>query len=141
MFWDSSALVPLVLPELRRPEMAALLRTDREVVIWWASSVECQSAICRRHHESTITVTFRDEALQKIQALIENAAIIPPTDVVRQRTGQLLIQHPLRAADALQLAAAVVWSEGQPSGESFVCLDKRLREAALREGFRVLPGK
>jgi hypothetical protein len=47
--------------------------------------------------------------------------------------------HPLRAADALQLGAALVWCEEQSHGEVFVCLDARLREAARREGFSLAP--
>lgn len=43
------------------------------------------------------------------------------------------------AADALQLAAALDWCDGNTCGESFVCLDDRLRGAAALEGFRVLP--
>ena len=50
-----------------------------------------------------------------------------------------LLLHPLRAADAMQLAAAIVWANGQATGHEFVCLDHRLREAAQREGFTVLP--
>jgi hypothetical protein len=44
-----------------------------------------------------------------------------------------------RAADTLQLAASLVWCRERPVGRSFVCLDARLREAAVREGFSVLP--
>ncbi len=47
--------------------------------------------------------------------------------------------HPLRAADAMQLAAALVWTEDATSGAEFVCLDQNLREAALKEGFTILP--
>jgi uncharacterized protein len=62
------------------------------------------------------------------------------TDHVRRRAGRLVATHPLRAADAFQLAAALVWCEEQPAGETFVCLDEQLREAARREGFGLLPG-
>ena len=47
--------------------------------------------------------------------------------------------HPLKTADALQLAAALRWCEGDTMNASFVCLDNRLRGAALDEGFNVLP--
>jgi predicted nucleic acid-binding protein len=48
--------------------------------------------------------------------------------------------HPLRAADALQLAAAVVAAEGIPASLSIVTLDERLAAAARREGFVVHDG-
>jgi hypothetical protein len=55
------------------------------------------------------------------------------------RDADVLAAHPLRAADALQLAAALVWTGEAAAGEAFVCLDERLRDAARREGFEVLP--
>ena len=47
---------------------------------------------------------------------------------------RVLRVHPLRAADALQLAAALEWSGGAASG-MFITYDERLRDAASREGF------
>jgi hypothetical protein len=44
-----------------------------------------------------------------------------------------------RAADALQFVAALVSCEEEPIGERLVSLDQRLREAALLEGFVVIP--
>lgn len=44
----------------------------------------------------------------------------------------------LRAADALQLAAALAAAENNPSALSIVTLDDRLAEAAEREGFPLM---
>ena len=54
---------------------------------------------------------------------------------IRERALRALATHPLRAADAVQLAAALVAAEDRPRGHHFVCGDLRLREAATREGF------
>jgi hypothetical protein len=54
---------------------------------------------------------------------------------------RLLRVHPLRAADSLQLAAAVVASEGDPGELPFVCLDEKLAQAASREGFVCLEAR
>jgi uncharacterized protein len=51
----------------------------------------------------------------------------------------VLATHALRAAEALQVAAALTWCDESPRGERFVCLDERLKQAARREGFDVLP--
>jgi predicted nucleic acid-binding protein len=56
------------------------------------------------------------------------------------RARRLLETHPLSAADALQLAAALVMTEERPTGTEFVTFDIRLAEAANKEGFPVLPG-
>lgn len=64
---------------------------------------------------------------------------VQPSNMVRQRAERLLMVHSLKAADSLQLAAALTWAEEVPKGLHLVCLDQNLREAALKEGFSLLP--
>jgi len=139
MFWDSSALVPTLVPEARSATAVSLLRTDRQVILWWVSPVECRSALYRQHREARIRLDILNEALVRLRGLVEDADFVAPTIGLRERAGRLVAAHPLRAADALQLAAALVWCDETPLGAGFVCLDDRLREAAQREGFAVLP--
>ena len=139
MFWDASALIPLVLPEPRSPTLTEIISADREVTFWWGTPVECLSATYRRHRETPLPARLLTEALNRLRGLVEDADTVAPTDEVRRRAGRLVAAHPLRAADALQLAAALTWCEEQSAGESFVCLDERLREAACREGFSLVP--
>jgi predicted nucleic acid-binding protein len=139
MFWDASALVPLLLPESRSAALVEVLAADREVTVWWGTPVECLSATYRHHRVTPLAAPLLTDALNRLRALVEDADTVAPTDEVRRRAGRLVATHPLRAADALQLAAALVWCEEQSAGESFVCLDERLREAARREGFSLVP--
>jgi hypothetical protein len=139
MFWDTSAIIPVLLPEPRSAALTEALAADREVTVWWGTPVECLSAIYRRHRESPVPAPLLTEALSRLRALVEDADAVSPTDEVRRRAGRLVAAHPLRAADALQLGAALVWCEEQSHGEVFVCLDDRLREAARREGFSLMP--
>ena len=139
MFWDTSAVIPVLLPESRSAALTEALAADREVTLWWGTPVECLSAIYRRHRELPVPAPLLTEALNRLRALVEDADAVSPTDEVRRRAGRLVAVHPLRAADALQLGAALVWCEEQPHGEAFVCLDDRLREAARREGFSLAP--
>ena len=139
MFWDSSALVPLLLPEDRSAALTALLADDKEVTVWWATPLECQSAIHRRHRAAPLLPAALTRAADRLRALVELADTVSPTDEVRRRAARLVAVHPLRAADALQLAAALIWCEEQPHTEGFVSLDDRLRDAARSEGFDVKP--
>jgi len=139
MFWDSSAVVPALVPEPRSAITASLLRSDAGLALWWASPVECQSALYRRHREGTLPLALLNEALKRLAGLIEDADFIAPTSRVRERAGRLLAAHALRPGDALQLASALVWCNETPQGDVFVCLDEQLREAARREGFALLP--
>jgi predicted nucleic acid-binding protein len=139
MFWDSSAVVPCLVSQARSAGLTTLLRGDSEVALWWASPVECLSALYRRHREGGLPVSTLDAALTRLTGLVEDVDFITPTTPVRDRAGRLLAAHTLRAADALQLAAALVWCREAPRGDRFVSLDDRLRDAARREGFLVLP--
>jgi predicted nucleic acid-binding protein len=139
MFWDTSALIPLVLPEPRSTMLTESVAADREVTLWWGTPVECLSATYRRHREAPLPAPVLNAALNRLRAIVEDADTIAPSDEVRRRAGRLVAAHPLRAADALQLGAALIWCEEQPGGEMFVCLDERLREAARREGFTLVP--
>ena len=138
-FWDASAIVPLL---CRQPESAAveaLLAEDDAVIVWWATRVECVSAISRLEREGTMAAQTASAILHGITALSETWSEVVPGEVVRERAVLLLRRHPLRAADALQLSAALSWSDGLPQGAEVVALDDRLRDAAAREGFVVLP--
>jgi len=139
LFWDSSAVVPLLVPEEHSAVVASMLGEGDSFTVWWSTEVECLSALYRRQREASFPGTLFSEALKRLEALLESFDTVPPTEPVRRRAARLLATHPLRAADALQLGAALVWCEERPSGEKFVCLDTRLREAAQREGFVVLP--
>jgi len=53
------------------------------------------------------------------------------------RAYSLLELYPLRAADALQLAAALDYFEKSPKGNVFITADQRLADAARQSGFSV----
>ena len=80
-------------------------------------------------------------AVERIRTFVEHTDTLSPSDELRRRAARLLAVHPLRAADALQLAAALLWCEEQPHGEGLVSLDAKLRDAAAKEGFSVLPAE
>lgn len=136
-FWDASALVPLCLTQHWSEPLQALLRHDRHLVVWWGSVIECWSAFSRARREGKLDVRAEHQARTELEILREAWEEIQPVEEVRLTAGRLLRVHPLRAADALQLAAAILWARGRPAG--FVCLDDRLREAARLEGFLIYP--
>lgn len=138
-FWDTSALIPLVLDEPTSPKMRVLHASDADLAVWWCSRVECMSAVARRLRENPVLGEQRAETLRLLAALFAAAYEITPSEALRRRAERLLNVHPLRAADAFQLAAALRWASERPSGAEFVCLDNRLREAAASESFLVLP--
>jgi predicted nucleic acid-binding protein len=118
--------------------MRVLLRGDSGMVVWWASLVECWSAFARLRREGVVDLAGEEAARAVLERLRRSWVEIHPGEEVRARAGRLLRTHPLRAADALQLSAALVWA-GSPPSSQFVSLDQHLREAALLEGLTPLP--
>jgi predicted nucleic acid-binding protein len=138
-FWDSSAIIPLCLREKTSEAMKDLMKDDEDIVVWWTTRIECLSALSRRQREGVLPSGDAAKARTVLCALAATWSEVQPTETVRLRAERLLSIHPLRAADALQLASALIWAQETPRGLDFVCLDQNLREGALKEGFSVLP--
>jgi hypothetical protein len=134
-FWDSSALVPLFAAEPRTRMVQSLYARDPEVVVWWGTPVECASAIARLERDGALLGPAAAESFARLDALARSWMQIDPSDDIRESARRLLRVHPLRAADALQLAAALVAAERRPSTLAVVTFDDRLRDAAAKEGF------
>jgi len=139
-FWDASAIVPLLVGEPSRDALLALLERDASMLVWWGTPVECASALARREREGAIGLDAATDALERLRELATAWQEVLPSEPVRTVAQRLLRTHPLRAADSLQLAAAIVGAESEPASLEFVGLDARLNEAAMREGFRVVRG-
>jgi len=131
--------VPLAIIEQRTAVVSALYQADTDMAIWWVTPTECIAALMRRQREGTAAVGEVQAIQVDLERLLSSALEMEPVQQVRLTAQRLQANHPLRAADALQLAAALVWAEQQPSGREFVSLDRRLRDAAQREGLTVLP--
>ena len=136
-FWDSSALVALVSGEEDADELETVLASDDAIGLWWGSRVEWTSAICRVRRAGKIDELTASRLLREMEEYVAGADEVEPLEDVRATACRLLRIHALRAADARQLAAALVWADHRPSGIGFVCLDRRLRTAAEWEGFEV----
>ncbi|WP_419935224.1 type II toxin-antitoxin system VapC family toxin [Candidatus Palauibacter sp.] len=137
-YWDSSALVALLVDEPGSAERRAAIRRDPAIVTWWGSRIECASALNRLHRERRFESGGLDRSLEQLRRLGASWLEIEPLEQVRSRAIRLLRLHPLRGADALQLAAALTAAAEDPNRLDLVSSDDRLSDAARREGFTVL---
>jgi len=138
-FWDSSAIAPLVLEEPTSESLRELAWDGTELLVWWATPVECASAVARRERQGAITAQEASKALGTLDELSERWREVPPRRALRDDARRLIRIHDLRAADAFQLAAARAGSDHAPEILPLTTLDDRLAAAARREGFPVLP--
>jgi uncharacterized protein len=137
-FWDASALVPLVMAEPMTRTLQALATKDPAILVWWAADVECASALARLEREGALDQSTVTEAFDRLKRLASGWHTVDPSDAVREAAVRFLRVHPLRAADALQLAAAFMAAERRPSSLEVVTLDDRLAIAARKEGFLLI---
>jgi predicted nucleic acid-binding protein len=136
-FWDASALVPLCIHEAGSRQAQSQLRKFMPVV-WWGSLVEVHSAIARLGRLGKLKDAEKQGALSRLDLLSRGWREILPGDHVRDLARRILDAHELRAADSLQLAAALTWCQQRPAKRGFVCADQRLSKAAIAAGFSVL---
>jgi len=140
-FWDTSALLPLFVDEPTTDECRALLSSDPVIIVWEATHIELLSAIarCRRHSSGLddLLATVRHDVMERWPTW----ARVSDWPKVSTRAQRLVNLHPLKSADALQLAAALTVTEDQPHRLPFVTRDRTLAHAAQLEGFPVItPG-
>ena len=137
-FWDSSAIVPLVCRESQSPRCRSWLRADPVMIVWTVAATEVVSALTRKRREAKLKSAVFANAKRRLAKLEVSWSEVVQYDAVCARARRLLECHPMRAADALHLAAALVAFEERPAGIEFVTFDGRLAEAADKEGFVVL---
>ncbi len=137
-FWDASAVVPLLVTEMATKAALALATKDPSMLVWWACEVECASAIARLQREDALEEPSISRAFERLKQLASAWHEVDPSDSIRETAVRFLRVHPLRSADALQLAAAFVAAERRPSSLALVTLDDRLADAARKEGFALV---
>lgn len=137
-FWDTSALVSLFISAAASERAEELFRSDAQITVGVLTRVELLSSLTHRLRESAVDRASLERARSEIFASSARWAQVADVSALRESAEAIVEKHPLRAGDALQLAAAIVASDGDAASLDFVTFDNRLGEAARREGFRVL---
>lgn len=137
-FWDTSGIVPLCCFQSQTAQANRTARLYARQVTWWATAVEAISSFNRLYRERAVTATGRQQALTRLDYLRRRWNEVQPSEEVRDGAERLLAVHTLRAADALQLSAALVWCSQKAHGRYFIGADGDLTKAAEAEGFTVI---
>lgn len=136
-FWDSSALVPLCTNEPRSVSAGKLWKQLPKKFVWWETSVEICSALARLERENLISSQKRINAEKRLDMLEKVWTEIQPHSRIKELARTFPAQYKMKAADSLQLAAALVWCNEQPKSSDFVSGDEKLVKVAEKIGFRV----
>ncbi len=137
-FWDASAVVPLLAVQGTTRLAQSIFSTDSFMSVWWATPIECASALNRLEREGKIDSKGMVAANARLRGLAAIWNEVQASESLRESAERLVYAYNLRAGDALQLAAAIAASGDRPSALEIVCFDQRLLSAAHKLGFRVL---
>jgi hypothetical protein len=134
-FLDTSALVKRYLTEPGSAEVRGLFRRKRPIAVARIASAELAAAVARQHREGAVTETVRDAILARLNRDFTQMTVVEVRTAMLARVPPLVVRWPLRAYDAVQLAAALTL---QATGVStaFWSSDGNLIAAALGEGLR-----
>jgi predicted nucleic acid-binding protein len=130
--------VPLLVVEPTPRDLQALARHDSDMLVWWGSEVERVSVLGRLERAAALDAKAIALALDRLKKLANGWHEIEPNEIVRETAMRFRRVHPLRAADALQLAAAFIAAERRPASLQVITLDERLADADRREGFALV---
>jgi predicted nucleic acid-binding protein len=143
-FLETSALVKRYVAERGSGWVTALTNPGTGNACWLAatSRVEVLSAFYLKVRTGHLTQAQARRADQVFrQELATHYQLIPVRNKVLNRAMRLVARYPLRAYDAMQLAAALYLlghhtTLGLPA-PTFVCADQSLNLAAVAEGLQV----
>ena len=132
-FFDASALVKKYVRESESVRVRRLLRSGN-VAVSRLSEVEVTSALARLARDEAISLAQRDRAAAAFVSDLLAWHVVELTPEVGVTARRLLMQHQLRAGDAVQLSAALVLQVGlEEPLEEFVAYDQRILGVAATE--------
>lgn len=138
-FWDASAIVYRCWSPRRR--QSSCKRARNAIPTCWHGGVrpwECAFALARLERDTALDTKSAELAFRRLRLIADAWHEVELSELVRENAARFLRVHPLRAADALQLAAAFVAAERRPASLQVVTLDERLADAMRKEGFALV---
>jgi predicted nucleic acid-binding protein len=135
-FWDSSALVPLCVPDQDYGRARQLI-SEHSPVVWRGTMLEILSALGRLRRREALTEVQHAASCKRIQTFSGSWREVQSSNRVRDHAAAAVDRYDVRAADALQIAAALIWCGERPRNRVFLARDERLKRAARDEGFSV----
>ena len=135
-YYDTSALVKQYLQEAGSNRVLELLKSGEKVYTASLTYAETHAAFSRRTREGRLARETTRRLALRFDRDWESYDIVILSENVLRLGHQMLYRHPLRSADAIHLASALLLARTSPTARwSFVCADGRLCDAAKAEGF------
>lgn len=142
LYLDTSAVVKTILVEDSTDQVRTWIDQADHVVSSVITYAEACAALGRAQRSRGAAVPALDRLVADLDAQWDEYVVLPVDPL---RAGRTALEHGLRGMDAVQLAAALTLRTAAASRAPrveivFAAFDRRLREAAEREGFATLGG-
>jgi predicted nucleic acid-binding protein len=138
-YYDTSALVKQYLHEAGSNLVLRLLKSGEKVYTASFTYAETHAAFGRRSREGLLSRETRRRLALRFDRDWETYEVVVLSENVLQLARRMLYRHPLRSADAIHLASALLLAGTSSNARwSFICADGRLCDAAKAEGFQVV---
>ena len=135
-FWDTSAIIPLFINEELTSTAKSYLEQDKQMMIWWGTSIEVYSTVSRLEREGVLSEQEQESVISCFRELEETSIEIHPQDSIKKTAKRLVRNHAIKTLDALQLASCIF--ANNEFTVKMVTFDERLRRIAQKEGISVL---
>ena len=124
-------------PRTRQRERPSAAETGR-IATSRLSAIEITSALARREREGGLTTAERDRAVRKLTTDLAAYILVELTAELSTDAQALLLRHPLRSGDTVQLASCLYLQRETGERISFAAFDERLNNAARVEGLTLM---
>lgn len=101
--------------------------------------LEMTSALNRRFLSGELTKRKLDWVLERFYSDLEDYVVVTISSETISLATSLVLKHGLKTLDSLQLASALRIKGIKDEASVFVTFDEKLKNAAEKEGFTVLP--
>jgi len=126
-FWDTSALIPLLLEQGATASVEALLDDDAGMAAWWGTPVECASAFARLRREGALSQAEEAGLSRLFDRVRAGWYEMLPGDQVRRQALRVLRLHALRAACVCGRLTVIKWLWGLDKPDGLTLEDVRAK--------------
>ena len=131
-YFDTSSLLKFIIKEIGSEENLDIWNFSDEKVCSQLTRTEMHSAIMRKVREGSISASVMRARLNAMNKLFADVVLVDITSEVIDASCELVKELPLKSADAIHLATALM-----VRADLFSSSDKRLCAAASESGIAV----
>lgn len=102
IYWDTSAIIPLIIDESTSIKCNEVLANYPDHVTSFLTEVECHSAINRRIREGSISTNMFPNIISALDKILGSMTIVNMSPVITEESKRFLSSYNIRAFVSIQ---------------------------------------